>query len=230
MQFQMKTGELLWRHRYIGRWLLWRHTDRLFWRCICGRFHHNAVASQGRFSSAGHHRCIFGSVLLRFRGRIEIDHSYGLRCRGLCCHRGIDSWGRPARPQATARRPAPRVLCRCGSTNHDSADRIVVNSNNFLHRKIIIVDKFRTVPYQICEHISRIPRDTNWLFVTEFAKQWMCENHTSFTLFHSSIWFLCICWLFCLIQAITLCTYDWRILRLYLLQHTTSNNILFAGN
>ena len=25
IQFQMKTGELLWRHRYIGRWLLWRH-------------------------------------------------------------------------------------------------------------------------------------------------------------------------------------------------------------
>ena len=25
IQFQMKTGELLWRHRYIGRWLLWHH-------------------------------------------------------------------------------------------------------------------------------------------------------------------------------------------------------------
>ena len=31
-------------------------------------------------------RGIYRCVLLRFRGRIEIDLSYGLRCRGLCCH------------------------------------------------------------------------------------------------------------------------------------------------
>ena len=31
-------------------------------------------------------RGINGCVLLRFRGRIEIDHSYGLRWSGLCCH------------------------------------------------------------------------------------------------------------------------------------------------
>ena len=31
-------------------------------------------------------RGIYRCVLRRFRGRIEIDHSYGLHCRGLCCH------------------------------------------------------------------------------------------------------------------------------------------------
>ena len=61
----------------MGRQLLWRHTDRLFWRCFYGRFHHNGVANQGRFSMAVHRRCIYRSVLLRFRGRIEIYHSYG---------------------------------------------------------------------------------------------------------------------------------------------------------
>ena len=48
------------------------------WRC-----------QPGRFSMAAHRhdrRGIYRCVLLRFRGRIEIDHSYGLRCRGLCCH------------------------------------------------------------------------------------------------------------------------------------------------
>ena len=54
---------------------------------------------------------VFRSVLLRFRGRIEIDHSYGLRCRGLCCLSGT-------------------ALVRPVGTNHSSADRIVVNSYN----------------------------------------------------------------------------------------------------
>ena len=43
----------------------------------------------GRFSMAAHRhdrRGIYRCVLLRFRGRIEIDHSYGLRWSGLCCH------------------------------------------------------------------------------------------------------------------------------------------------
>ena len=31
-----------------------------------------------------------------------------------------------SRPLQGRLRPAPRVLCRCGSTNHDSADRIIV--------------------------------------------------------------------------------------------------------
>ena len=41
------------------------------------------------------------------RGRIEIDHLYGLRCRGWYCN------------------PEQHSLC---STNHSSTDRIVVNS------------------------------------------------------------------------------------------------------
>ena len=113
----------------MSRLLLWRHTDRLFGRYFYGRFYHNGVASQGRFSLAVHRSCIFRSILLRFRGRIEIDHSYGLRCHGLCCHSGTTLVAPSgARPQAGARGPAPLVLCRCGSTNHSSADRIVVNS------------------------------------------------------------------------------------------------------
>ena len=71
-------------------------------------------------------RGIYRCVLLRFRGRIEIDHSYGLRCRGLCCHSRHSTRG-PA--GAAARRPAHSCCARSGSTNHSSADRIVVNSH-----------------------------------------------------------------------------------------------------
>ena len=70
-------------------------------------------------------RGIYRCVLLRFRGRIEIDHSYGLRCRGLCCHSRHSTRG-PA--GAAARRPAHSCCAGSGSTNHSSADRIVVNS------------------------------------------------------------------------------------------------------
>ena len=48
------------------------------WRCPPGRF---SMAAH-RHDRRGIYRC----ALLRFRGKIEIDHSYGLRCRGLCCH------------------------------------------------------------------------------------------------------------------------------------------------
>ena len=66
------------------------------------------------------------------RGRIEIDHLYGLRCRGWYCNPEQHSLCRPARPQAAARRPAQLVLFQPlqRSTNHSSADRIVVNSYN----------------------------------------------------------------------------------------------------
>ena len=46
------------------------------------------------------------------RGRIEIDHLYGLRCRGWYCNPEQHSLCRPARPQAAARRPAQLVLFR----------------------------------------------------------------------------------------------------------------------
>ena len=91
------------------------------WRCEPGRF--SMVAH--RHDRRGIYRC----VLLRFRGRIEIDHSYGLRWSGLCCHsrhstRGVGRCGRK-RP----RDGRPHSCCAgSGSTNHSSADRIVVNS------------------------------------------------------------------------------------------------------
>ena len=57
-------------------------------------------------------RGIYRCVLLRFRGRIEIDHSYGLRCRGLCCHSRHSTRG-PAGAAASGRATAgPLVLCR----------------------------------------------------------------------------------------------------------------------
>ena len=45
-------------------------------------------------------------------GRIEINHLYGLRCRGWYCNPEQHSLCRPARPQAAARRPAQLVLFR----------------------------------------------------------------------------------------------------------------------
>ena len=44
------------------------------------------------------------------RGRIEIDHLYGLRYRGWYCNPEQHSLCRPARPQVAARRPAQLVL------------------------------------------------------------------------------------------------------------------------
>ena len=64
------------------------------WRC-----------QPGRFSMAAHRhdrRGIYRCALLRFRGRIEIDHSYGLRCRGLCCHFRHSTRGAGRRGRATA--------------------------------------------------------------------------------------------------------------------------------
>ena len=88
------------------------------WRC-----------QPGCFSMAAHRhdrRGIYRCALLRFRGRIEIDHSYGLRCRGLCCHSRHSTRG------AGRKRPRDGRLHSCCagsvSTNHSSADRIVVNS------------------------------------------------------------------------------------------------------
>ena len=46
------------------------------------------------------------------RGRIEIDHLYGLRCRGWYCNPEQHSLCRPAGPQAAAQRPAQLVLFR----------------------------------------------------------------------------------------------------------------------
>ena len=79
------------------------HTDPLFWRCFFGRFHHNGVLSQWRFSLAVHRRCIFRSVLLGFRGRIEIDHLYGLSYRGFVPSQQHSTTGAGRRGRATGR-------------------------------------------------------------------------------------------------------------------------------
>ena len=68
------------------------------WRC-----------QPGRFSMAAHRhdRCgIYRCVLLRFRGRIEIDHSYGLRWSGLCCHCRHSTRGAGRRAAASGRATA----------------------------------------------------------------------------------------------------------------------------
>ena len=53
-------------------------------------------------------------------------------CAGVVCAAtpGTALAGRPARPQAAARQPAHSCCAGSGSTNHSSADRIVVNSYN----------------------------------------------------------------------------------------------------
>ena len=71
-------------------------------------------------------KCKFLLLFVNYdRGRIEIDHLYGLRCRGWYCNPEQHSLCRPARPQATA--GTTRAVPDC-STNHSSADRIMVNS------------------------------------------------------------------------------------------------------
>ena len=64
------------------------------WRC-----------QPGRFSMAAHRhdrRGIYRCVLLRFRGRIEFDHSYGLSWSGLCCHSWHSTRGASRRGCTTA--------------------------------------------------------------------------------------------------------------------------------
>ena len=86
------------------------------WRCQPGRF--SMVAH--RHDRRGIYRC----VLLRFHGRIEIDIRSALSWFVLPLP-AQHSWGQPARPQDGR----PHSCCAgSGSTNHDSADRIVVNS------------------------------------------------------------------------------------------------------
>ena len=93
------------------------------WRC-----------QPGRFSMAAHRhdrRGIYRWILLRFCGRIEIDHSYSLRCRGLCCHSQHSTRGARRRGCKRPRDGRPHSCCAgSGSTNHSRADRIVDNSYN----------------------------------------------------------------------------------------------------
>ena len=40
-------------HRYMSRCRLWRHADRLFWRCFCGHFHLSLRTSVSQSSTSG---------------------------------------------------------------------------------------------------------------------------------------------------------------------------------
>ena len=83
----------------------WSPSRPLSWADAIGRFRRQVVAI--------------------YRGRIEIDPSYGLRCRGLCFHL------RHSRRAAASGR-SHECCAWGGSTNHSSADRIVVTSYNFI--------------------------------------------------------------------------------------------------
>ena len=120
-----KPRDIVMSHRSIVLTLyLWTLSSSQ-WRC-----------QPGRFSMAAHRhdrRGIYRCVLLRFRGRIEIDHSYGLRWSGLCCHCRHNTRGAGRRGRKRPRDGRPHSCCAgSGSTNHSSADRIVVNSYNHL--------------------------------------------------------------------------------------------------
>ena len=70
------------------------HSDTVSqWRCQPGRF---SMAAH-RHDRRGIYRCVF----LRFLGRLEIDHSYGLRCHGLCSHSRHSTRGTGRRGRAT---------------------------------------------------------------------------------------------------------------------------------
>ena len=66
------------------------------------------------FSMAAHRHDrhgIYRCVLLRFRGSIEIDHSYSLRCHGLCCHSRRSTRG-AGRATAGPTRAVPGVVAQ----------------------------------------------------------------------------------------------------------------------
>ena len=117
------------------------------WRC-----------QPGRFSMSAHHHdhCrIYRCVLLRCRGRIEIDHSYGLHCRGLCCHSRHSTRGAGRCGRKRPHNGRPHSCCAgSGSTNHSSAGRIVVNSYNvnifFMFSKLISTPEGLNISH-VCE-------------------------------------------------------------------------------
>ena len=121
------------------------------WRC-----------QPGRFSMAAHRhdrRGIYRCALLRFRGRIEIDHSYGLRCRGLCCHSRHSTRGAGRRGRKRPRNGRLHSCCAGSvSTNHSSAVRIVVNSYNQQHTQPIeghvlyLTDSMTATGLKLCHY------------------------------------------------------------------------------
>ena len=81
----------------------------------------------GTNSGTRRRKCKFPLLFVNCdRGRIEIDHLYGLRCRGWYCNpKSTRCAGRRGHATAGTTRAVPDC-----SNNHSSADRIVVNSYN----------------------------------------------------------------------------------------------------
>ena len=98
---------------------LWTLSSR--WRCQPGYFNMTAHCHD--------HRGIYRCVLLHFRGRIEIDHPYGLRCHSCCA--------------------------RSYSTDHISADHMVVNSyiRPHIHKHICLCMYTVSLSIYICIYI-----------------------------------------------------------------------------
>ena len=96
---------------FVNCWL-WRHIPIVTSLAVPS----SCVATQTPMGTNSGTRRRKRKFLLLFvncdRGRIEIDHLYGLCCRGWYCNPEQHSLCRPARPQAAARRPAQLVLFR----------------------------------------------------------------------------------------------------------------------
>ena len=109
---------------FVTRWL-WRHIPTVTLLAVPS----SCVVTQTSMGTNSGTRSRKRKFPLLFvncdRGRIEIDHLYGLRWSGWCCNPEQHSLCRPARPTTGTTRAVPDC-----STNHSSADRIVVNSYN----------------------------------------------------------------------------------------------------
>ena len=99
------------RSRFVTCWL-WRHIPIVTSLAVPS----SCVVTQtpmGTNSGTRRRKCKFPLLFVNCdRGRIAIDHLYGLRCRGWYCNPEQHSLCRPARPQAAARRPVQLVLFR----------------------------------------------------------------------------------------------------------------------
>ena len=105
-----------------------------------------------RLDRHGIYRC----VLLRFHGRIEIDHSYGLRCCGLCCHSQHSTRGALRRSRNRRRDGRHHSCCAgSGSTNHSSADHIVVNC--YSHNYIVLYFFFESLTNSLTNNKTSNP-------------------------------------------------------------------------
>ena len=98
-----------------------------------------ALSARAIQHGAHRHDCrgIYRCVLLRFRGRIEIDHSYGLRCRGSCCHSRHSTRGPAASGRATA---GPLMLCQ--EWQHKPLQRRPYRGQFLYHFILIFGDNF----------------------------------------------------------------------------------------